>query len=516
MASRLPIKEDISENNDKNIEILQESTSQNNNLDKNDQTDTLHTDSKNTHATEMINEKMADKTPNNTQVNNNHEVEDNTANISNVTEENSTKNTTDDAVENSNDEVPAEKNGITLSLEGVKQKLKKKLSELELLGVDTKTIAEWDAQFDASGAESQLSRKYKLRKVDQQVSYKEPANFPLERCRSSAKALPCPAKAPPRPEVPPADNSSSLTCPTCEQTFDSKRALHLHVRYHGNTTREFKCSICSENFNNNADLIAHKVVHSSESFVCESCKLAFSNHCDYLLHNVIHAGTEDIQCPECGLQYGRRNYSIHIKTHFSKKSGCNSEKKLVNKTPSSKFECIECGLTLKNKARLDYHMIMHTGVKIHQCLYCGRCFSTPSMRNVHMRVHTGERPFSCDICGYKGRQHTDLKRHRMTHANEKKFSCELCPKKFRRKESVVTHMSVHTKTDLYECPVCDHKVTTSTGIKMHMLMKHTKERPVECTVCNKRFINNNLYKQHTRSKIHMRHVYGHMKQLKTD
>ncbi|PZC73132.1 hypothetical protein B5X24_HaOG209990 [Helicoverpa armigera] len=168
MASTLLFKEDNSEYGDKNIEIQQEPTNQSNNLDKNDQTDTLHTDSKNTHATKMINEKVADKTPNNTQVNNNHEVEDNTANISNVTEENSTKNTTADAVENSNDEVLAEKNGITSSSEDVKQKPKKKPSELELLGVDTKTMAEWDAQFDACGADSQLSRKYKLRKADQQ------------------------------------------------------------------------------------------------------------------------------------------------------------------------------------------------------------------------------------------------------------------------------------------------------------------------------------------------------------
>ncbi|PZC73131.1 hypothetical protein B5X24_HaOG209989 [Helicoverpa armigera] len=166
MASRLLFEEDISENNGKNIGILQEPTSQSYNLDDNDQNGRTHTDSNNTEATEMINEKMADETPNN------HDVDHNTVDVSNVIQENSTNNTTADTVEKSNgdkvSELLAEQNGITSGSEGVKQKPKKKPSELELLGVDTKTIAEWDAQFDVFGADSQIYRKYKLRKVDQQ------------------------------------------------------------------------------------------------------------------------------------------------------------------------------------------------------------------------------------------------------------------------------------------------------------------------------------------------------------
>uniref|UniRef100_A0A2A4IX20 C2H2-type domain-containing protein n=1 Tax=Heliothis virescens TaxID=7102 RepID=A0A2A4IX20_HELVI len=514
MASRILFEEEVSGNKDKNIKMMQEHTNQDqsiqdtNNLDNNEQTD-IHNDSQ-TQETVTRDEKINDKTPN-------HQVDNSTANIANVIQENSTNNTlTDMDPAHSNSlttilpEVPVGQSGITpSSAQGPIVKVKKK-SELELLGVDVKAMEECDTQFDAFEADRQICRKYKLRKMEQQISYKEPANFPLKRSISSEEL---------------SDEPPSLTCPVCNHTFDSLRALKVHEHYHGVTTKEFTCSICSENFKKNADLLAHKVIHSGESFVCQRCKLAFSDHCDFLLHNAIHAGTSDIKCPECGLLYNRRSYYHHIKTHFSKKHKCpkcsfvtNFEENLEShdkKMHSSTYECVECRRTLKSKAQFDYHMSTHTGVKKHQCLYCGKGFATQNQRIVHTRVHTGEKPYSCDICGYRASQTTDIKRHKMTHETEKKFSCEVCSKKFLRKESLLGHMTSHTKKDMFECPACDHRYTSSVGLRVHIMMKHTNERPVECTFCNKKFVNNNQYRKHTRTKIHKRRAYGHMK-LKGD
>uniref|UniRef100_A0A2A4IYJ6 C2H2-type domain-containing protein n=1 Tax=Heliothis virescens TaxID=7102 RepID=A0A2A4IYJ6_HELVI len=306
MANKILFEEDISEKKDKNIKIVQEHTNQENNIQDKNNLDNNEQNDRQTETTVTTNEKITEKPLNTTHDNDNYEVDDNTVNISNVIQESSTNNTSTPSPAHSNNlataipEVPVEQSGTITpsSAEGPTMKVKKK-SELELLGVDVEATEECDTQFDAFGADRQICRKYKLRKMEQQVSYKEPGNLPLRRPTSSpvkrptssapkrttnssrkrktsssrkrtpsstskrttssaSKRTPSTAsKHPTSSEVPP-DEPPSLTCPTCEYAFDSLRGLKVHVRSHGVTTREYTCSICSENFKNNADLLAHK------------------------------------------------------------------------------------------------------------------------------------------------------------------------------------------------------------------------------------------------------------------
>ncbi|KAJ8705428.1 hypothetical protein PYW08_012474 [Mythimna loreyi] len=405
---------------------------------------------------------------------------------------------TQDEDKNSQKEVSQEEDNVPLLGEGKPKSKRRIKSELEWLLLDTKKDPEGSEEgYDVFGDESTLFRKYKLRKTEQAISYKEPADIKLKRRNS--------------------DDDPDLTCPVCKEELANKVDLLNHLRIHNKSVHGYTCSLCSEKFDKNVDLIAHRQKHSGESFLCQECKLAFSNYCDYLQHNYDHLNQPHFKCSECGLRYRKSAYKKHIRTHFENHLSCNlcsfvttsrHELQTHLNQHNNRYACVECGKVCNSKTHYDYHMGVHTGVKKVQCLYCGACFSNKANRDVHTRTHTGEKPYTCDICGHKSRQWTDHARHKQSHATQKTFVCDLCGNKYLHRYSLITHMRSHTRKSLYKCPECGDEFTSVTGLKTHSMFKHMSERPVECTLCDKKFINDNQYRKHCRAKYHLRNVFG--------
>ncbi|KAK6998123.1 hypothetical protein BgiMline_007562 [Biomphalaria glabrata] len=91
--------------------------------------------------------------------------------------------------------------------------------------------------------------------------------------------------------------------------------------------------------------------------------------------------------------------------------------------------------------------------------------------------------------------------------NSVHFQCLVCLKNFAFKAHLEAHMIVHhiqlkegcnQKFVLYKCNYCDNKITSSFGLKKH-IMRHTMESEFKCCVCGKEF---RLFKQ---LKLHYDH-----------
>lgn len=311
-------------------------------------------------------------------------------------------------------------------------------------------------------------------------------------------------------------------CPhaECTKQFSSSTKLNLHMRQEHEI--KYKCSLCSETFDSNLKLVAHKSVHENEihMFVCHSCKLAFSDQCDYLIHKFTHVKRKFV-CPECGMiTLHRSTIERHILLHFDRKETCPicSEQIHITKLPTHvrqhncNRECVECGKKIMSKKEFNHHMAVHTGVKIHQCLYCGKGFITKQSKSTHTRIHTNERIYSCKLCPRTFIQQTDMKRHRATHDKTRKFECDVCQKRFIQKNDLYCHMKTHTKK--YCCPECRKRFGLMVSLKLHLLHVHSSERPVDCKPCGKSFASEHHYREHTASKIHQRNIFKESKHSK--
>ncbi|KAJ8703839.1 hypothetical protein PYW07_013133 [Mythimna separata] len=157
-------------------------------------------------------------------------------------------NTSEDEGNSSHDE-----GNVTVLGEGRPKSKRRMKSELERLLLDTKMRSDGiEEDYDGFGDESTIFRKYKLRKSEQTVSYKEHTDIKPKRRND--------------------DDERDLNCPVCKEDCDTMVTLLHHLRTHNRSIHGYTCSLCAEKFDRNAHLIAHRQKHTEDSFLCQECK----------------------------------------------------------------------------------------------------------------------------------------------------------------------------------------------------------------------------------------------------
>ncbi|MGH0167392.1 UNVERIFIED_CONTAM: hypothetical protein FKN15_068078 [Acipenser sinensis] len=288
----------------------------------------------------------------------------------------------------------------------------------------------------------------------------------------------------------------------CNETFDTKHKLKIHLLSHTEDQRPFKCTVegCGWSFTTSYKLKRHLQSHDKvRPFACEweNCGRKFTTVYNLKAHIKAHEQENTFVCGVCSERFRTvTKLNIHQRTHFE---------------PERPFKCEfpSCEKTFITFSALFSHNRAHfRETDQFSCSYpaCDKRYDKACRLKIHMRSHTGERPFVCDFegCGWTFTSMSKLLRHKRKHDDDRRFTCkeEGCGKSFTRAEHLKGHSITHLGTKPFECSVegCFAKFSARSSLYIHS-KKHLQDGETlksHCPIssCNKQFTSKSSMKTH--------------------
>ncbi|MGH0175168.1 UNVERIFIED_CONTAM: hypothetical protein FKN15_013799 [Acipenser sinensis] len=242
----------------------------------------------------------------------------------------------------------------------------------------------------------------------------------------------------------------------CNETFDSKHKLKIHLLSHTEDQRPFKCTVegCGWSFTTSYKLKRHLQSHDKvRPFACEweNCGRKFTTVYNLKAHIKAHEQENTFVCGVCSERFRTvTKLNIHQRTHFE------PERPFKCEFPSERpFVC-------------DFEG-------------CGWTFTSMSKLLRHKRKHDDDRRFTCkeEGCGKSFTRAEHLKGHSITHLGTKPFECSVegCCAKFSARSSLYIHSKKHLQdgeTLKSHCPIssCSKQFTSKSSMKTHMVKHH--------------------------------------------
>mmetsp|Transcript_3460 Transcript_3460/g.5181 ORF Transcript_3460/g.5181 Transcript_3460/m.5181 type:complete len:457 (+) Transcript_3460:51-1421(+) len=227
---------------------------------------------------------------------------------------------------------------------------------------------------------------------------------------------------------------------------------------------------------------------------CKSCKF-ITNNIDALKAHEKQYGTH-FGCSNCPKIFKYRHVrDTHVKVHKKVKAKYN-----LTSAAGLSFQCQFCDQFFSQKASLDDHTHLHTGIKPFRCTHCQQRFSQRMLLDLHMRAHSGDRPYHCQICGRTFRSAVYLSVHHRTHTKERPYACTQCSKAFTQKEALNRHRRTHTGEKPYECGRCFRRFNVRSSLTRHLRL-HSGTKLSNCTMCGKPFVERSTFLRHAMTHI---------------
>ncbi|GFR63095.1 zinc finger protein 569 [Elysia marginata] len=297
----------------------------------------------------------------------------------------------------------------------------------------------------------------------------------------------------------------NVTCSLCSETFSGDEQLIFHlVKAHDDKTAVQDLLRLSKSL-----LKPHKPPeHKSRD--CSMCHKRFQCHAKLLIHLSRHRGEKPFSCQTCHKTFARKdNLKQHLLIHSAKKT----------------YSCPSCSESFGRQSELKFHRVYVHGAKIHLqelqkqqktapmssprkkklaspgaclCHYCGSSFKSKSVLQEHeSRVHQAQDRLRCDDCGKSFLKHSSLGPHMMNHLGIAPYQCSTCKECFSTSTQLRKHERRHTGTLEFECSVCRRLFGEANLLKMHMRI-HTGDRPFKCDHCGKGFSHPSTLRAHKR------------------
>ena len=166
--------------------------------------------------------------------------------------------------------------------------------------------------------------------------------------------------------------------------------------------KEYKCSICSKDFDSNYMLLRHDRIHEEQKlYHCNTCDISFSQKSHLKGHEKIHYSKRPFQCKICEKCFNIPNMLKHH--HESVQKGDIS------------FQCKLCNESLERTSEIINHQSSHNTDRPCKCKTCNRSFVRIHHLKSHEKTHTGEKPFQCETCNKFFTRSTNLKAHKRLH-----------------------------------------------------------------------------------------------------
>jgi len=272
-------------------------------------------------------------------------------------------------------------------------------------------------------------------------------------------------------------------------------SIHQHHKFthqnlHGYQEALLGCTYCGESWVN--QIYYRKHVNSGECkqpnpvipYVCENCGQGWYNLTNYTKHaearecktNTSHIGKKPCSQDDCPL------------TFFSDSNRKTHEDRAHKPPPSTTmYRCAKCNINFANHKDFNVHKKDVHGEKsrggfvTYACKVAGCEFQHAQRKpfEAHVREQHPNDCYICELCGRNFADQYKLDQHKDNNPNGRggkrclpvSYTCTHCPREFNRKR----HM------------------------ELHVLFKHTQERPFGCDQCGKRFKTRHCVNVHLRT-----------------
>ena len=174
----------------------------------------------------------------------------------------------------------------------------------------------------------------------------------------------------------------------------------------------------------------------------------------------------------------------------------------------SGLTCEVCGRVFGKRAKLQEHMLIHTGERPFQCPQCDKGFRRKSHLARHISLlhsQSGEKPHQCPQCDKSFALKHQLKRHMRKHEKSEAVRCEDCEcgEVFESVEVLRVHRAeVHGGEAAYKCGECEYETNVKRDFKRHQRRKHA-QKLYYCPHCPLSFPTWTLFLSH-RTQVHPR------------
>ncbi|KAK2853444.1 hypothetical protein Q5P01_006105 [Channa striata] len=217
------------------------------------------------------------------------------------------------------------------------------------------------------------------------------------------------------------------------------------VDYIPGSERPYRCRLCRYSSGNKGYIKQHLRVHRQrQPYQCPICEHIASDSKDLESHMIHHCKTRMYQCKQCQAAF---HYKSQLRNHEREHHSLSSDIEAlapatVQDAVEVTDEAIECGLQKMYKCDVcDYTSATYVGVRNHRRIHnsdkpyrCCSCdFATTNMNSLksHMRRHPQEHQavqlleqYRCSLCGYVCSHPPSLKSHMWKHAGDQNYNYE--------------------------------------------------------------------------------------------
>ncbi|XP_061758479.1 zinc finger protein 507 isoform X3 [Nerophis ophidion] len=212
-------------------------------------------------------------------------------------------------------------------------------------------------------------------------------------------------------------------CRLCRYSSNNKGYIKQHLRVH-RQRRPYQCPICEHVSSDSQDLQSHMMHHcKTRMYQCPHCPQAFHYKSQLRSHEREHhseCDTPTLTTPTLTTPTLRV-----VSERASVVEECEGE---ADQDASQKmYRCDKCDYTSATYLGVRNHRRIHNTDKPYRCCSCDFATSNMSHLKSHMKTHPAEQTldqYRCSLCGYMCSHPPSLKSHMWKHAGDKNYNYE--------------------------------------------------------------------------------------------
>jgi DNA-directed RNA polymerase subunit RPC12/RpoP len=246
-------------------------------------------------------------------------------------------------------------------------------------------------------------------------------------------------------------------------------------------------------------------------FNCGKCGEAWANELYFKKHFESNECVIQQELPYVCENCGKGWYNL---TNYTKHSEARECKTVVDMT--NKHKCINCNLSFFSLRNRETHVRkahMPPGETQYRCARCDINFVTHKEFNLHKKtIHANDGPklrYNCRIpnCTFESGKKEDLAFHVKSNHPNSVHICTNCGRNFADNQKLLQHLASHARSGKgrkcmpanYNCPHCPREFNRKRHMELHVLFKHSQDRPFSCEQCGKKFKTRHCVNIHLRS-----------------